>query len=85
MAAAVFALCAVTSIVVAVLLIRSRQRNKSALLLWSSLCFVGLALNNILLFVDRVIVPGVDLSLARQGTAFVALALMIFGLVWETR
>jgi hypothetical protein len=85
MAAAVFALCALTSMLVAVLLIRSRQRSKSALLLWSSLCFVGLALNNILLVVDRVLVPGVDLSFARHGTAFVALALVVFGLVWETK
>ena len=84
MAAVVFALCALTSMLVAVLLIRSRQRRKSALLLWSSLCFVGLALNNILLFVDRVVVPDADLAVARQAAAFAALALMVFGLVWET-
>jgi hypothetical protein len=56
------------------------------LLLWSTLCFAGLALNNILLFVDLVVVPyAVDLRLFRSGSAIVGLALLTIGLIWESR
>ena len=48
------------------LLTRSYLANRSRLLLWSTLCFVGLALNNILLFVDLVLVPTADLQLWRS-------------------
>jgi len=85
MPAVVYALCALTSTFVAFLLIRGYRRSRARLQMWSSLCFVGLALNNVLLFVDLVIVPSVDLSLVRQATALAALVLLIVGLVWESR
>ena len=85
MAAVVYALCAVTSTFVAFLLIRGYRRNKARLQMWSCLCFIGLAINNLLLFVDLVVVPAMDLSLARQGTALVALMLLVIGLIWESR
>lgn len=82
----VYVLCALTSVLCAGLLLRSYWRNKSRLLLWSTLCFVGLALNNILLFVDLVVVPyAVDLRLFRSGSAIVGLALLTIGLIWESR
>ncbi len=82
----VYVLCALTSVLCAGLLLRSYWRNKSRLLLWSTLCFVGLALNNILLFVDVVVVPyAVDLRLFRSGSAIVGLALLTIGLIWESR
>jgi hypothetical protein len=84
MADAVFLLCAATSLACAVLLLRGYARNRVPLLLWSSLCFVGLAVNNILLVVDLVIIPGRDLSLIRHSSAIVALALLVFGLVWDS-
>jgi hypothetical protein len=58
--------------------------HRVPLLLWSSLCFVGLAVNNILLVVDLVIIPGRDLSIIRHVSAIVALALLVFGLVWDS-
>jgi hypothetical protein len=84
MADAVFLLCAATSLACAVLLLRGYTRNRVPLLLWSSLCFVGLAVNNILLVVDLVIIPGRDLSIIRHVSAIVALALLVFGLVWDS-
>ena len=84
MADAVFLLCAATSLACAVLLLRGYARNRVPLLLWSSLCFVGLAVNNILLVVDLVIIPGRDLSLLRHSSAIVALVLLVFGLVWDS-
>jgi len=45
--------------------------SRSRLLLWSTLCFVALAVNNVLLFVDLVVVPDVDLRFVRGGSAMV--------------
>jgi hypothetical protein len=82
----VYLLCAATSALCALLLVRSYRRSRSRLLLWSCLCFVGLAINNVLLVVDLVLVPtAVDLSYFRQGTALASLSLLVIGLVWEAR
>jgi hypothetical protein len=85
MANAVYSLCALTSIVCAVLLIQGFLRTRSRLLLWSSLCFVGLVVNNLLLVVDRIFVPDTDLYMIRSFSALVALTLLVYGLVWESK
>jgi hypothetical protein len=53
--------------------------------MWSTLCFVGLAINNILLLVDLVFVPAIDLRVLRSGASVGALALLLIGLAWESR
>ena len=83
MAEAVYLLCALTSIFCAALLLRSYRRQRTRLLMWSTCCFVGLAINNILLFVDAVVVPDLDLTLLRSGIALVAVLLLVIGLTWE--
>ena len=83
MAEAVYAMCAVASLVCAVLLWRGYRRSRARLLLWSSLCFVGLTANNSLLFVDRVMFPDINLSVWRSGAALVGVLLLIYGLVWD--
>lgn len=84
MAEAVFVLCALTSAACAVLLLRSYRKSRHRLLLWSGLCFVGLAFNNSLLVLDRVIIgTRMDLSLLTKVPAVIGLALFVFGLVWE--
>jgi uncharacterized protein DUF5985 len=85
MATLVYVLCALTSAACAVLLLRAYLRGRVRLLLWVGLCFVGLALNNLLLFVDVRIAPDVDLSLWRSLPALAGLLVLIYGLVWETR
>jgi hypothetical protein len=85
MAEVVYLLCAATSLLCAALLLRSYLRNRTRLLFWSTLCFVGLALNNILLFVDLVVVPHMDLSLWRSGVALAGILLLLISLVWEPR
>lgn len=85
MAAAVYILCALTSLLCAGLLLRGWVRTRSRLLLWSGICFLWFAANNILLFVDLEVVPDTDLSLARSGTAFVGAATLLLALVWEAR
>lgn len=85
MAELVYAACAATSLTCAWLLIRSYRESRVRLLFWSSLCFAGLALNNILLFVDLVIIrEAADLLLLRTLVAVVALSMLLFGLIWET-
>ena len=81
----VYALCALTSIACAWLLLRGYARTRVRLLLWSGLCFSGLALNNILLFIDVRVLPDVDLSIVRTIPAVIGVLLLVFGLVWETR
>lgn len=81
----VYVLCMVTSMLCAGLLLRSYRKTRGRLLMWSSLCFVGLALNNILLLVDLAVVPTIDLRLVRSGSGIVALVLLLVGLVWESR
>jgi hypothetical protein len=85
MAEAVYVLCALTSAACAALLFRGFLRNRSRLLLWSSVCFVGLFANNVLLFVDLVVVASVDLSVVRAAVALSSIALLLFGLIWERR
>ncbi|MBL9013089.1 MAG: hypothetical protein JNL83_02870 [Myxococcales bacterium] len=81
----VYLSCALTSTFCAVLQVRSYKRQRTGLLLWSSACFTGLALNNVLLFVDLVVVPDVDMSTLRSASALVAIVMLLVGLVWESR
>jgi hypothetical protein len=85
MAETVYVLCALTSIACAFLLLRGFLRSRTQLLFWSSACFAVLAINNVLLFVDLVVVIDVDLSLWRSATALVAVSVLAFGLTWEAR
>lgn len=85
MATLVFALCALTSSACAFLLLRGYFRGRIRLLLWSGLCFAGLALNNILLFIDKRVVPDMDLSVWRTLPALAGIALLLYGFVWDTR
>jgi len=84
MATAVYALCAIASIGCAGLLAQSFRHTRTPLLFWALLCFIGLALNNIGLFIDKVVVPDVDLSNWRNVPALVGFAALAFGLIWET-
>jgi len=83
MAPIVYTLCALTCLACAVLLLRGFRETRGALLLWSGLCFVGLTASNVILVLDRVFLPNVDLSTARLAAAFLALLLLLFGLIWE--
>jgi hypothetical protein len=83
MAEVVYILCAATSILCAVLLFRSYRASRAKLLLWSSLCFVGLALNNILLILDLYFVS-TDLFYLRTFVALGAMVMLLYGLIWSS-
>jgi len=84
MGTVIYSLCALTSLACLVLLWRSYRMTRSRLLFWSALCFLLLTANNMLLVLDKIVFPvEVDLSMWRLWAALVAVALLLYGLVWE--
>lgn len=85
---AVYLLCAATSIVCALLLLRGYRISKARLLLWSGLCFGFLAVENVLLIVDYVVFPEIALTTINELRRYIALcglSLLIFGLVFDLK
>jgi hypothetical protein len=83
MASLVYILGALIMLSCGVLLLRGYLRGRQRLLLWSSLCFFGLAVSNALIFVDLVMLPHHDLYTARLVAAAVSTLLLLYGLIWE--
>lgn len=84
MAALIYALCALTSILCCGLLWRSWRQSGARLLFWAALCFACTSVNNVLLVLDRVVFPvEVDLGMPRLVAALIAVLLLLFGLIWE--
>jgi hypothetical protein len=77
-------LCVLASLTCMALLFRGWGRSGSRLLFWSALCFIGLAINNLLVFTDLVILPQVDLRPYRLLASLAAVAVLIWGFVTET-
>jgi hypothetical protein len=85
-AEAVYILCAITSILCAALLLRGYRATRTRLLFWASLCFVFLAINNVILYFDLVVLPPqIDLFWYRNIAALVGMLLLLFGLTWDSR
>lgn len=85
MAETIYVLCAVTSLLCAGLLLRSYLENRARLLLWTFLCFLGLAANNVVLFLDKVVITETDLTTVRALPAALGVLALCYGLIWETR
>jgi hypothetical protein len=83
MAPLIYLLCAVAAFLCAVLLLRAYWRGRYRLLLWSGLCFAGLTLNNLILVIDKLVLTGGDLSIWRTSVALIAMAVLLYGLIWE--
>ena len=81
----VYLLCFATSAACALLLWRGWRRSGVRLLLWTFACFLGLALNNLLVFIDVVALPGVDLTFVRNLPALAGIALLLIGMIWDSR
>lgn len=80
----VYALCSVTGAVCAYCLFRGYWKQRTRLLLWSSLCFACLAASNILIYLDLVLLPGVDLGPLRNALTLLGVSMLIFGMISET-
>lgn len=84
----VYLLCTLTSLVCAMLLLRSYARNRVRLLLWSAICFLGLFVNNLMVLIDldNIVFAGVtNLSVWRLLPALMGLAALCYGLITEAR
>jgi hypothetical protein len=68
----------------ALLLFRGYLRRRVRLLMWSGICFIGLTVNNVALFVDLVVFPDLDLRLARLIPALVGMTLLLYGFIWDS-
>lgn len=82
-APAVYILGCLVTLSCGVLLARAYTAARKRLLLWSALCFFGLAVSNLLVFVDLVLLPNVDLYLLRLLVATGAMLMLLYGLIWE--
>ena len=76
-------LAALTSLACTVLLFRAYAARGPRLLLWSALCFVGLSVNNVLLFLDLNIFLEMDLRPYRLAAALAGLLFLLYGFIWE--
>jgi hypothetical protein len=85
MTGAVYLLCAATCLLCAILLFRGYARTGVRLLFWSGLCFVGLMLDNLMLYIDAIVVPDTSLAIWRKIPGLVGIMLLLFGLVWESK
>lgn len=84
MADVVFILCGITSLVCCVLLFRAYRQSKTRLLLWSALCFLGMGVSNVLLYLDIRVFVQTDLSIVRTIPALLGVCCLIYGLIIDT-
>jgi Family of unknown function (DUF5985) len=80
-----YILCGLTSIACVALLFRGYLATGMPLLFWAALCFVGLTIDNALLFVDLVLLPHVDLSLLRTTAALAGMIVLLYGMILDIR
>lgn len=83
MASIIYLLCTLTSLACAWALLASYQRSGHRLLFWSGLCFVFMTVNNVFLTLDKLVFQDVDLLPFRLVTALAAVALLLYGLIYE--
>ncbi|HLK85324.1 MAG TPA: DUF5985 family protein [Candidatus Binataceae bacterium] len=83
LASVVYLLCAVASLFCTLLLFSTYAKDRTPLLLWSTLCFVGLTINNLLLFTDLTILTQIDLRLPRAICALASVSVLLYGFIWE--
>lgn len=84
MAALIYSLCALTALVCTVLLLQAYSRKGLRLLLWSGLCFVGLAISNAVLLFDLSVVAEISLYPWRLAIAAGSMLLLLYGLIFES-
>jgi hypothetical protein len=79
----VYLLCLLASVGVALLLQRAWRRTRTRLLLWSAAAFALLALNNLFVVADMLLVREVNLIALRHASALAAVAVLLYGFIWE--
>ena len=79
----VFVICALTSLACGALLLRGYQQSRVRLLLWSGVCFLWLAANNLLLIVDRQVFPNIELRFLPTLASLIGIGCLLYGLIWD--
>jgi hypothetical protein len=79
----VYFLCFLSSGLCAYLLVAAFRRRPDRLLLWSAICFCLLAIDNLLVFVDIILLPNISLIALRIATTFIAIIVLLYGFIWE--
>ena len=79
----IYLMCAATSLLAASLLLRHYLTRRTPLLFWSSLAFLGLAVNNVLVYVDFGLLTDVDLALPRTLAGTLAMLILVYGIVQD--
>jgi hypothetical protein len=79
-----YILCLITSIISAVLLALRARGPSGQLMFWGAIFFVGMALNNALMFADAVAVPATDWSVVPNLVALASIAVLLYALIWES-
>jgi len=79
----VYVLCFATSSLCALLLARSYRRSATRLLLWSALSFGVLAANNLIVAIDLILLPAIDLLAVRYILSLAAGGVLLFGFIWD--
>ena len=85
MAGLIYALCALTAFACAVLLLIASRRNRSRMLFWSGLCFLGFAATNGLVVVDELSGTPNALWTPRLLLALASIVVLLYGLIVEDR
>lgn len=79
----VYLLCFLTSALAAGLLVRQHRASPTPVLLWSAACFVFLALSNLVVVIDQMVITEISLRTPRLLLTLFAVAVLLFGFIWE--
>ena len=81
----IHALCALTALACAVLLLQAARRSRSRMLVCSGICFALLAVSNTLLILDSYAAGVLTVWPVRHSISLLAVSVLLYGLVLEER
>jgi hypothetical protein len=79
----VYLLCFLTSTLCSLLLVRQYAASPSPVLLWSAACFVLLALSNLVVVIDQIMLPEINLRIVRLVLTLLAVSVLLYGFIWN--
>lgn len=85
MAQTIYILCTATALFCCVLLFRGYRQTRVPFLFWSGICFAMLTLENLFLFLDRIIFLSVDLTPLRMPFGIAGVVCLLYGLIFRVK
>lgn len=80
----IYILCTLLSGGCSYLLFKAFREKKFKILFWSSCGFLGFSINNLMLFIDLIVINSADLSVWRTIPALVGVVTLLYGLITDT-